>query len=384
MAATNVRPELIVAVKELKDYLNSKRFMVIFGFLALLTIIGAITGYISYSDSLETYNSALSSVNSTLTFGGRGPSIISSMPSVLSIFSSYGTYIGSVGAFLAICMGFDMITREKEEGTLKLLLTHPVFRDSVINGKLLGAGAMLVMVLASTFLATIAIMMFFGVVPGTDDLTRIAAFFGATLLFMFTFLAISVTASTISGNSSMAVLIAIFIMIIGAVLPDISSTVSEAIMGSEPSMMIVSTSGAGSSSGSSSGAGSSSSTTTSVSVFVSDGSGPGGVQGFSRNGTQMTINPEYTSYWSTRNMIEGAMNVLSPSYDYQVISEVINEKLSSPRSSGSSGFFERASTDTVSLWESLSSVWTNILAMLVMILVGFGISYVKFIRVDIR
>jgi len=380
MTIKNVRPEFIVAVKEFKDYLNSKRFMVIFGVLALLTIIGAITGYISYSDSLTTYNSQLSSTNSTMNFV-RGPGIVS-MPSVLNIFSSYGTYIASVGAFLAICMGFDMITREKEEGTLKLLLTHPVFRDSVINGKLLGAGSMLVMVLASTFLATIAVMMFFGVVPAVDDLTRIVAFFGATLLFMFTFLAISVTASTISGNSSMAVLIAIFVLIIGAVVPDISTTVSEAIMGSEPSMMIPSTSTSTSTDNSAS---SFDSSTTMTVVAVSSAQSDQGGPDFRGNGTRMTINPEYTSYWSTRNAIQNTLNIISPTYNYQMISQVINEKLSSPRTSSTNqGFFIRSADQTVSLWTSLSSVWINILALLVMIIVGFGIAYVRFIRVDVR
>ena len=380
MTIKNVRPELIVAVKEFKDYLNSKRFMVIFGVLALLTIIGAITGYISYSDSLTTYNSQLTSMNSSANFM-RGPGIVT-MPSVLNIFSSYGTYIASVGAFLAICMGFDMITREKEEGTLKLLLTHPVFRDSVINGKLLGAGSMLVMVLASTFLATVAVMMFFGVVPATDDLTRIVAFFGATLLFMFTFLAISVTASTVSGNSSMAVLIAIFVLIIGAVVPDISTTTGKAIMGSEPSMMIPSTSTSTSTDTSSSSTGSSS---TYTAVTISSGTADQGGPNFGKNGTRMTINPEYTSYWSTRNTIQNTMNIISPTYNYEVISQVINEKLSSPRTSSTNqGFFIRSTEQTVSLWESLSSVWINILALLVMIIVGFGIAYVRFIRVDVR
>ena len=384
MTAKETSPVLIVAAKEFKDYLASKRFLALFGVLALLTIIGAITGLINYNEQLSTYNSNLQTVKSeTVSAGGMMLKMIGGMPSLLSIFQSYGTYIASFGMLLAISMGFDMITREKEEGTLKLLLTHPVFRDSVINGKLIGAGAMLFMVLASTFLATTAIMMFFGIVPGIDDLTRIGAFFVMTLLFLFTYLAIAVTASTVSPNSSMAVLIAIFIVLIGAVVPSISSTVGSAIMGTAPQMMITSTSGDSTSPGTVI-LGSSGGTTTVVSYAVSDG-GPGGAPGISRNGTPMTINPEYTSYWSARNTIEGIMNVISPSYNYEVISQVITEKLSSPRTSGSNpGFFQRSADQSVSLLESLSSVWMNILALLVMIMVGFGISYVKFIRADVR
>ncbi|CAJ36159.1 ABC transporter permease [Methanocella arvoryzae] len=388
MAAKETSPVLIVAAKEFKDYLASKRFLALFGVLALLTIIGAITGLINYNEQLSAYNDNLQTVKSdTAGVGGMVVRMIGGMPSLLSIFQSYGSYIASFGMLLAISMGFDMITREKEEGTLKLLLTHPVFRDSVINGKLLGAGAMLFMVLASTFLATIAIMMFFGIVPGIDDLARIGAFFMMTLLFLFTYLAIAVTASTISPNSSMAVLIAIFVVLIGAVIPGISSTVGSAIMGPAPVMMIPSTSGSTSGDSALPGSvfvGGPGGTTTVVTYAVSDG-GPGGAPGINRNGTPMAINPEYTSYWSTRNTIEGIMNVISPSYNYEVISQVITEKLASPRTSGSNpGLFQRSADQSVSLMESLSSVWMNILALVVMIVVGFGISYVKFIRADVR
>ncbi|HMK46550.1 MAG TPA: ABC transporter permease subunit [Methanocella sp.] len=373
MASTSTRPEIIVAVKEFKDYLNSKRFLFVFGFLAILTIIGAITGFIDYNSALTTYNSNLQSINSTANIAGRMVRMVEDVPSMLTIFQSYSTYIASVGAFLAICMGFDMITREKEEGTLKLLLTHPVFRDSVINGKLLGAGTMLLLVMASTFLMTIAIMLFFGVMPGSDDLTRIGALFLMTILFMFTWLAIAVTCSTISPNSAIALTVALFLLMLSAVVPDISSTVSSAIAGTAPEMMIPASANSTSSSSVSDSGGN---------RMFTNGGGPS----FESNGTRMTINPDYQAYVSNRNNIENIMNVISPTYNYGVISQVVNEKLSAPRSStsGNVGFYQQSVDQSVSVITSLSSVLLNILAMLVMIIVGFAVSYVKFIRVDVR
>ncbi len=362
-----MRPEFVVAEKEFKDYLNSKRFLLLFGLLGLLTIIGAITGINDYNSDLATYNSNLQQASATT--GGFKFNV--DMPSILVIFSSYGTYIASFGMLLAISMGFDMISREKEEGTLKLLLTHPVFRDQVINGKIIGSATMLTVVLIATFLAIVAIMLFFGIIPAGDDLIRLAAFFLAVLIFLLAYLAIAVMSSTISKNSSMAMLIAIAIVLVGMVVPNISTTVADAIVGQAPQMTIPSTTGS-----------SSSGSTNQIFVASSDQGG-----NFSR-GTPMQINPAFMDYQNKRNQITSILNVISPSQDFTTISQVITGRLGNPNeiSAGgmSVGIFKRIDGQTVSIWDSLSSVWTNFLALLVMIVIGFGVSYARFVRVDVR
>jgi ABC-2 type transport system permease protein len=363
-----VRSEFVVAAKEFKDNLNSKRFIILFGLLTLLSIIGAITGINNYNSELATYNNNVNQVSSL----PGGMSIFVNMPSILSIFSSYGTYIASFGMLLAISMGFDLISREKEEGTLKILLTHPVFRDQVINGKILGAAAMMTVVLLSTFMAIVAIMLFFGIVPAGDDLIRLVAFFFAVVLFLLAYLAIAVMSSTISKSSSMAMLIAIAIVLVGMVIPNVSSAVADVALGQAPQATIVSTSGSTSVGGAV------------VTTFqIAGGNQTGNQSG--RQGVPMEINPEYTDYWNKRNQITGIINVISPSNDFDAISQVITGRLSSPtQGSVSQGVFRRLSGETVSVWDSLSSVWTNFLALIVMIVIGFGVSYAKFVRVDVR
>jgi hypothetical protein len=44
------------------------------------------------------------------------------------------------GPLLGLALGFDAINKEFSTGTLSILLGQPIFRDSVINGKLI-AGA---------------------------------------------------------------------------------------------------------------------------------------------------------------------------------------------------------------------------------------------------
>ncbi|MGE5465426.1 MAG: ABC transporter permease, partial [Betaproteobacteria bacterium] len=325
-----MRSEFVVASKEFKDYLGSRRFMLLFGLLGLLTIIGAVTGINTYNSDLATYNSDLQRVASAASAGGFKINV--DMPSILTIFSSYGTYIASFGMLLAISMGFDMISREKEEGTLKLLLTHPVFRDQVINGKIIGATTMLTIVLITTFLAIVAIMLFFGIVPGGDDLIRLAAFFVAVLIFLLAYLAIAVMSSTIAKNSSMAILIAIAIVLVGTVVPNISGTIADTVLGQAPQITIPSTGD--------------SAKGTSGQMIFSVGGGQNATQG-----TPMQINPAYTDYQNKHNQITSIINVISPSQDFTTISRVINERMANPNelTSGggrSMGIFQRLSGQT--------------------------------------
>ena len=361
-----MRPEFIVAAKEFRDNLNSKRFIILFGLLMLLSIIGAVSGISDYNSSLDSYNSNLKQASSM----PGGMRIFVDMPSILSIFSSYGTYIATFGILLAVSMGFDLISREKEEGTLKILLTHPVFRDQVINGKILGSAAMMIVVLLSTFLAIVAIMLFFGIVPAGDDLVRLATFFVAVMLFLLALLAIAVMASTLSKNSSMAMMIAIAIIMVGVIVPGVSSVVADVTLGPAPQMTIPTASGGQIAAGQGQV----------ITYQTFDGNQT------TRQGAPMQMNPEYTDYWNKRNQITGIINVISPSNNFDAISQVVTGRLTSPvqSSSGGAGFFKRLSGETVSVWDSLAGVWINFLALLVMIVIGFGVSYMRFVRVDVR
>jgi len=55
------------------------------------------------------------------------------------------------GGMLAIATGFDVVPKEKETRSLKTLLSHPVYRDEVINGKALAGVAALGIALISAF-----------------------------------------------------------------------------------------------------------------------------------------------------------------------------------------------------------------------------------------
>lgn len=364
----NMKTEFIVAAKEFKDYLSSKRFLIIFGALVLMCIAGIISGISSYNSQIDSYNQMLQRANST-AIGAIQPT----MPSMLLVFESFGSTFITIGWLLAIAIGFDLISKEKESGSLKLLLSRPTFRDSVINGKILGSSGILIVALAATFMVALAILLFSGLVPTGDDLARLVIFFVAMVLFCVAFLAIAMAASTIAKSSTLAVLLAIGVVMFSTLLPTFTSSALDIAMGSAPQMVVVSAS-----------TGTSGSTTQTSNGLDAQG---GNMQ-FGRNSTmQMEINPEYTSYWNTRNQISEAINLLSPTEDFKGIINVVVDRQSSPIVSDNNiqGRFEFVGRNSnVSLASTLSSIIPQVLALLVMIVGGFVLSYAKFIRMDVR
>ena len=51
----NMRPELIVASKEFRDHISSKRFIIIFAVLMLLSVYSMVNGMGQYNQTLEQY-----------------------------------------------------------------------------------------------------------------------------------------------------------------------------------------------------------------------------------------------------------------------------------------------------------------------------------------
>ena len=53
-----MRPELIIAEKEFRDHITSKRFIVVFGIMILIAVYGINVGMDSYYQRLDSYKTA--------------------------------------------------------------------------------------------------------------------------------------------------------------------------------------------------------------------------------------------------------------------------------------------------------------------------------------
>jgi ABC-2 type transport system permease protein len=385
-----MRPELIVAEKEFRDHLASKRFLVVFAILMLLSFYGVYSGMDVYNNKLDRYKnpslvmdqpymkemaSSLQKQIQDAEARGDSPESIQGlrdqlnaltnppMPSVLEVFNSMVIFFTFLGMILGVAMGFDQISREKDEGSLKFLVSSPIYRDAIINGKTIGAITTLAVALAAAFLLAIAIVMVRGVVPGLDDMLRIAAFFVAALLYCTVFFAIAMMMSAITKSTSLSVIftvgLVVLLIVFSILALIVSGFIAQAIIGPAPQM----------------------------DFFMNNSTG-------SMNVSSIMSNSEYMNYTNKlvamEFQISDTITTVSPVNDFGGfmglgMGGIGNAILSkTPVQSLSLTMTMMPSTKQISLLDSLASVWVKILVLVVYLVVAFAISYVAFMRMDIR
>jgi ABC-2 type transport system permease protein len=110
-----------------------------------------------------------------------------------------------------------------------VLLTHPLFRDNILVGKLLGSMLMIAAIIVfSVFVTVGALLIFYGIEIGYTELIRIAVFAIITFFYAVIFLGIAIFISTIVKSSTDSltynVVIWLFICILfGAILQTVIS-----------------------------------------------------------------------------------------------------------------------------------------------------------------
>ncbi len=184
--------------KELTDYLGSKRFLIIF------LIIVAVSLFSSYgaTESLSpetTYPEYLFVILLSSSGGG--------LPSFLFFISFFGPLIG-------IVLGFDAINSERSRGTLSLLLSQPIYRDAVINGKFLAGLATVAIMIASIIVMITGVSIGkLGVVPNGQEVARVVLFFLACVLYVAFWLSLAILFSLVFARSSTSALVSIAVWI---------------------------------------------------------------------------------------------------------------------------------------------------------------------------
>jgi len=359
----------VIASKEIFDHIRSRKFMLIFGIFLIISMVGLVGGLIDYQKQLDSYNEQLSVAGEDEM--GYMPYW---KPSLLSIFFQISPMIISLGGVLGIAMGFDLITKEKESKSLKILLSHPIYRDEVINGKALGAIGALLIALGTVSIISLAIMLIFGIVPDADQFSRMLIFGAAAFLMIFSYFAIALFMSTISSDSGNALIYSLIILIfLSSLLPVFAyGPVMNLVAGDAPEPPESLMRGGG--------GGWSHTFTTSSSVSVSSDGGP--VEEYVDPDQEEwdKYNKKSKAYWEKRQAISDAIGLLSPSSNFQAISrEVIWSASGRPMPMDKDGFEEDNS-----LASTLSDLLKNIIALLVTPAIFFGAAYVRFMRLDIR
>ena len=150
--------------KELADDFTSKRFIILF---ALVLLAGVFAIYVAAGNIREAVPEAKFIFLKLFTISGEA------MPSFLTFIVFFVPIVG-------IALGFDAINSEKNSGTLSRLLSQPIFRDAVINGKFLAGVVTIAIMLVSIVMLVAGIgLRMIGVPPSSEEVIRLMAFLAA-------------------------------------------------------------------------------------------------------------------------------------------------------------------------------------------------------------
>jgi ABC-2 type transport system permease protein len=204
---------LVIARKELADYVLSPRFAI------MLLVLGAVAIAPLYfiTDALRNVPAANADVPALFlalfTAPVEEPQRIPSVTALVAI----------VAPLLGIAFSFDAVNSERSDGTLPRLLSQPIHRDDVINGKF-AAGLVAIFLVLVTVLVIIAAVGIFriGVVPQAAEIVRLVAWTLLTTVYVAFWLALGLLLSVLVRRAATAALIAFalffFFTIFGAQL----------------------------------------------------------------------------------------------------------------------------------------------------------------------
>ena len=185
---------LTVIRKELADYFTSIRCFILFILVLLASAAGL---YAAYQ-------------------GIRGVNIESGFV-FLSLFTTSGENIPSLVSFIGIfvpiigiALGFDAINREYSTGTMSRILSQPIYRDSVINGKFLAGMTTLTIMIMTTLLIVSGFgLRMIGVAPSAEEIIRLFIYFVSIIIYGAFWMGLAILFSVIIKNLAISLLASI-------------------------------------------------------------------------------------------------------------------------------------------------------------------------------
>lgn len=224
---------LTIFRKEMGDHFNSLRFLLI---SALIVMVGVIvTSMVGMAIKEELKGMAKPTLLFLLLFTSTG-----------KLFS-FVQFIGFFGPLLGIFLGFDSINRERVSRTLSKLVSQPIFRDSIINAKFFSGVAVIAIVLVATVLLISGLgIRLIGVVPGVEEVSRLAIYVVISLLYISFWLGIAILFSVVfrstatSALASLAIWIffSFFVGLGASVMADAVAPINQTASGIDAEMLI--------------------------------------------------------------------------------------------------------------------------------------------------
>ncbi len=182
--------------KELADHFSSYRFLLLFALIAMVSLLTVHMVGIQIKQELE--GIAKPQHVFLLLFTSSG------------IWFSLTQFVAFFGPLIGLILGFDMINRERNEGTLSKLLSQPIYRDTVVNGKFLAGVIVIALMLVSIVLVITGLgLITVGVVPGLEEIGRIFIYLLLSIIYISFWLGVAILFSILFRSVATSALAAL-------------------------------------------------------------------------------------------------------------------------------------------------------------------------------
>ena len=134
--------------------------------------------------------------------------------SYFNIFNSIDIVLILQGilSLLALTFAYDAIAGEYENGTLRLVLSHPVRRGSILLAKYIGAMVCLLVPLLMSLLLVLILLTTSAMISlNTDDFLRVGGIVLTSLIYLSLFYLIGMLISAITRRTSTALILSMFV-----------------------------------------------------------------------------------------------------------------------------------------------------------------------------
>ena len=309
-----------VATKELRNQFGSKRFLILF---AVVLLLSTLTAYQGVDFIRNNENAGFVNIFSGGQFGF----------SFIQIMVFFGPLLG-------LALGFDAINKERATGTMSILLGQPIYRDSVINGKFLAGAAALSTLAVGTIgiLSGLAIPML-GFGPTLGEVSKILALALLTIVYLVFWLSLGILYSVLAKRTNTSIMASIATWLIFSIVISILANVIASSMIPLPGGEFR----------------------------------QGGMRGFE-------MSREFMEAVQKRSALQSRIQNISPTNLYQeAASDILGVAGGFMHGMGFQEFRR-----TLTLTEALAANWANIATLVVGVVICFSASYMRFLRSEIR
>jgi len=320
---------LTVFRKEIGDYFSSKIFIILLG---LIYIAGLGFAYLSIqaikSAPMSTDQALLVKVFIDEMFFLK----LYTVGEINAIMTfNFVRFFGAFIPLIGIMFGFNAINSERNSGNISRILSQPIYRDSLINGKFLAGITTISIMISSIVLIVMGIgLRSIGVPPSAEEILRVFIFIIICVIYGIFWMSLSMLFSVLMRNVAAAILTAIPIWLFLTffwpfLAPQIANRAIPILDGATLATQI-----------------------RNVSLTVD----------------LMRISPFILFYESTAAVMDPTLGHLS----LRVTDSDLSKLIASP----------------LSISQSLVQIWPQLIAILALAIICFAVSYIVFMKQEIR